>query len=202
MRDGSGENDLPLALHAALDLFTFHVSAALHIAGDVIPAADIVPAVDRTADASGTGDVIPAVDIAGDIPDAGDVVPALPDIAVDLLTFDVSVPRNIAVDVGVAVHMAENLDLEVSLCRFVSFTRKGHIDPTILVGRLQDFLSQCPENPDRVVVIPRQRGAKVVMDLFFARPNNSSMLIAKTSASIGNRSISGQHWADSHLDTA
>lgn len=88
-----------MALHVALDFLTFHVSAALHIAGNALAAADIIAAVDGAVDASAASKIIAAVHAAVDIPATGDIVPALPDIAVELLTCDVSVSRHIAVDV-------------------------------------------------------------------------------------------------------
>ena len=41
----------------------------------------------------------------------------------------------------------------------------------------------------------------LVIDIFGTLPNNSSILISNISASLGIKLISGQHCADSHLDT-
>ena len=76
-----------MALHVALDFLTFHGSAALHIAGDALAAADTIAAVDGAVD----------------IPATGDVVPALPDIAVDVIAFNISMTNNISINTRVAV---------------------------------------------------------------------------------------------------
>ena len=92
-----------MALHVALDFLTFHGSAALHIAGDALAAADTIAAVDGAVDASAASKIIAAVDGAIDIPATGDVVPALPDIAVDVIAFNISMTNNISINTRVAV---------------------------------------------------------------------------------------------------